>query len=70
MWVTGNVMLYPLGMIGTRSGMDRSGDSSVRLVSILAVASEAMDFVDAFKRKYGLCPTRSNFIFEVFMDAL
>ncbi|OWM72197.1 plant UBX domain-containing protein 10 [Punica granatum] len=70
MWVAGGVLSYSLGMIGIGSRTGRSDDSSARLVSVSAAASEAMDFVAAFEREYGSCPTRPNFVSEGFMDAL
>ncbi|KAK9275322.1 hypothetical protein L1049_022585 [Liquidambar formosana] len=65
-WAAGGVLSYSLGMIGLGSG--RHGDSSTRLVSVSAAASEAMDFVAGFERDYGT--TRPNFVTEGFMDAL
>ncbi|KAM6580546.1 hypothetical protein CsatA_004320 [Cannabis sativa] len=52
-------------------GDGRNGDSSTSttpLVSVLAAASEAMEFVVGFERHYGL--RRPNFVSEGFMDAL
>ncbi|KAL4333605.1 hypothetical protein GQ457_07G031140 [Hibiscus cannabinus] len=66
LWVAGGVLAYSLGMIGLGSG--RGGESSARLVSVSAAASEAMDFVAAFERDYPM--TRPNFVGEAFMDAL
>ncbi|XVF12903.1 hypothetical protein REPUB_Repub08aG0160100 [Reevesia pubescens] len=66
LWAAGGVLSYSLGMIGLGSG--RGGESSARLVSVSAAASEAMDFVAAFERDYGT--TRPNFVGEGFMDAL
>lgn len=66
MWAAGGVLSYSLGMIGLGSG--RAGESSARLVSVSAVASEAMQFVASFERDYGT--RRPNFVSEGFMDAL
>ncbi|XWS50142.1 hypothetical protein CRYUN_Cryun12cG0063400 [Craigia yunnanensis] len=66
LWAAGGVLSYSFGMIGLGSG--RGGESSARLVSVSAAASEAIDFVAAFEREYG---TRMpNFVGEGFMDAL
>ncbi|KAK4771455.1 hypothetical protein SAY87_031987 [Trapa incisa] len=70
MWVAGGVLSYSLGMIGLGSGSGRGVDSSTRLVSVSAAASEAMDFVTAFESEYGFMPTRPNFVSDGFMDAL
>ncbi|OMP02862.1 hypothetical protein COLO4_10773 [Corchorus olitorius] len=66
LWAAGGVLSYSLGMIGLGSG--RGGESSARLVSVSAAASEAMDFVATFEREYGT--RRPNFVGEGFMDAL
>ncbi|XVE58131.1 hypothetical protein DITRI_Ditri04bG0145500 [Diplodiscus trichospermus] len=66
LWAAGGVLSYSLGILGLDSG--RGGESSARLVSVSAPASEAMDFVAAFERVYGT--TRPNFVGEGFMDAL
>lgn len=66
LWAAGGVLSYSLGMVGVGSG--RGGESSARLVSVSAVASEAAHFVDAFDRDYGA--RRPNFMAEGFMDAL
>ncbi|KAL6177816.1 hypothetical protein ACLB2K_049338 [Fragaria x ananassa] len=66
MWAAGGVLSYSLGMIGLGSG--RGGEGSARLVSVSAVATEAMEFVASFERDYG---TRGpNFVGEGFMEAL
>ncbi|MBA0862181.1 hypothetical protein Goshw_005625 [Gossypium schwendimanii] len=66
LWAAGGVLSYSLGMIGLGAG--RGGESSARLVSVSAAASEAMEFVAAFERDYPT--TRPNFVGEGFMDAL
>ncbi|KAL5551536.1 hypothetical protein UlMin_001712 [Ulmus minor] len=66
LWAAGGVLSYSLGVIGLNGG--RNGESSARLVSVSAAASEAMEFVSAFERDYGV--TRPNFVSEGFMDAL
>ncbi|BBH03509.1 UBX domain-containing protein [Prunus dulcis] len=66
LWAAGGVLSYSLGMIGIGSGRD--GESSARLVSVSAVANEAMQFVASFERDYGT--RRPNFVSEGFMDAL
>ncbi|XP_021283590.1 plant UBX domain-containing protein 10 [Herrania umbratica] len=66
LWAAGGVLSYSLGMMGLGSG--RGGESSARLVSVSAAASEAMDFVAAFEREYGT--RRPNFVGEGFVDAL
>lgn len=53
-------------MIGLNSG--RNGESSSRLVSVSAAASEAMDFASKFESEYG--NRHPNFVPEGFMDAL
>ncbi|KAK8584875.1 hypothetical protein V6N13_138820 [Hibiscus sabdariffa] len=66
LWAAGGVLSYSLGMVGLGSG--RGGESSARLVSVSAAASEAIDFVAAFERDYPV--PRPNFVGEGFMDAL
>ncbi|KAJ0106052.1 hypothetical protein Patl1_17437 [Pistacia atlantica] len=68
LWAAGGVLSYSLGMIGLGSGSGRNGESSDRLVSVSAAASEAMEFVSAFERDYG--SLKPNFVSEGFMDAL
>lgn len=66
LWAAGGVISYSLGMVGLGSG--RGGESSSRLVSVSAVASEAAQFVEAFDGEYGT--RRPNFVAEGFMDSL
>lgn len=68
LWAAGGVLSYSLGMLGLGSGSGRNGESSARLVSVSAAASEAMEFVAAFEREYG--NVKPNFVSEGFMDAL
>ncbi|PON92832.1 UBX domain-containing protein [Trema orientale] len=68
LWAAGGVLSYSLGVVGLGHGAGRDGDSSARLVSVSAAASEAMEFVAGFDRDYGA--TRPNFVSEGFMDAL
>ncbi|XP_022158987.1 plant UBX domain-containing protein 10 [Momordica charantia] len=70
LWAAGGILSYSLGVIGlgSGSGSGRNAESSARLVSVSAAASEAIDFVSAFERDYG--STRPNFVGEGFMDAL
>ncbi|KAH7550124.1 hypothetical protein JRO89_XS13G0139200 [Xanthoceras sorbifolium] len=71
LWAAGGVLSYSLGMIGLGSGSGRNGESSARLVSVSAAASEAMEFVSCFERDYGsVAATMPNFVGEGFMDAL
>lgn len=66
LWAAGGVLSYSLSMIGLNSG--RNGESSSRLVSVSAAASEAMDFASKFESEYG--NRHPNFVPEGFMDAL
>ncbi|KAF4395634.1 hypothetical protein F8388_008733 [Cannabis sativa] len=69
LWAAGGVLSYSLSVV--RLGHGRNGDSSsstTPLVSVSAVASEAMEFIAGFERNYGL--KRPNFVSEGFMDAL
>ncbi|XP_044486526.1 plant UBX domain-containing protein 10-like [Mangifera indica] len=68
LWAAGGVLSYSLGMIGLGSGSGQNDESSARLVSVSAAASEAMEFVSAFERDYG--SLKPNFVAEGFMDAL
>ena len=68
LWAAGGILSYSLGVIGLGSGSGQNAESSARLVSVSAAASEAIDFVSAFERDYGT--TRPNFVGEGFMDAL
>lgn len=68
LWAAGGILSYSLGVIGLGSGSGRNTESSARLVSVSAAASEAIDFVSAFERDFGT--TRPNFVGEGFMDAL
>ncbi|KAF5729777.1 FAS-associated factor 2 [Tripterygium wilfordii] len=68
LWAAGGVLSYSFGMIGLGSNSARNGESSARLVSVSAAATEAMDFVADFEREYG--SRRPNFVSEGFMDAL
>lgn len=68
LWAAGGIISYSLGVIGFGSGSGRNAESSARLVSVSAAASEAIDFVSAFERDYGT--TRPSFVGEGFMDAL
>ncbi|KAE8648161.1 hypothetical protein Csa_018521 [Cucumis sativus] len=47
-WAGGGILSYSLGVIGFGSGSGRNAESSARLVSVSAAASEAIDFVSAF----------------------
>ncbi|KAK3228148.1 hypothetical protein Dsin_008010 [Dipteronia sinensis] len=69
LWAAGGVLSYSLGMIGLGPGSGRNGESSARLVSVSAAASEAMEFVSCFERDYGSV-MKPNFVGEGFMDAL
>lgn len=68
LWAAGGVLSYSLGMVGLGSGLGRDGESSTRLVSVSAAATEAMEFVAGFERDFGT--RRPNFVSEGFMDAL
>ncbi|PON73576.1 UBX domain-containing protein [Parasponia andersonii] len=68
LWAAGGVLSYSLGVVGLGHGAGRDGDSSARLVSVSAAASEAVEFVAGFDRDYGA--TRPNFVSEGFVDAL
>ncbi|KAA0042658.1 plant UBX domain-containing protein 10 [Cucumis melo var. makuwa] len=68
LWAAGGILSYSLGVVGFGSGSGRNAESSARLVSVSAAASEAIDFVSAFERDYGMI--RPSFVGEGFMDAL
>ncbi|KAL5068489.1 hypothetical protein RYX36_019376 [Vicia faba] len=68
LWAAGGVLSYSLGFMGLGSGSATSSSASAPLVSVSAATTEAMDFVAAFERDYGM--GRPNFVSEGFMDAL